>query len=113
MGQRMLRRFGQEILTPAHYEPPGFKSSNYDSFQFEDEPVNIKLGDVATPFHNVKMRIKTDKKQFDFKDEGAGDTTVGQPISNSGLDIEQDPLSQQALTFCFLLWGQLWYFTFF
>ncbi|XP_076450095.1 uncharacterized protein LOC143286420 [Babylonia areolata] len=82
-------------VTPADYEPPGFKSSNFDSFQFEDEPVNIKLGDVATPFHGVKMRIKTDKKQFDFKDEGSGDITGGQSISNSGLDMEQDGLSQQ------------------
>jgi len=36
----------------------------------------------------VKMRIKTDKKQFDFKDDGGEDIIIGKTISNSGLDNE-------------------------
>ena len=40
------------------------------------------------PFHSVKMRIKTDKKQFDFKDDGGEDIIIGKTISNSGLDNE-------------------------
>lgn len=34
------------------------------------------------------MRIKTDKKQFDFKDDGGEDIIIGKTISNSGLDNE-------------------------
>ncbi|KAK7099160.1 HORMA domain-containing protein 1-like isoform X2 [Littorina saxatilis] len=83
-------------VTPADYEPPGFKASDFDAFQFHDEPVNIKLGDVETPFHSVKMRIKTDKKQFDFKDDAPEDITLGQTISNSGLDNEPEGESQKA-----------------
>ncbi|XP_076115674.1 uncharacterized protein LOC143083287 [Mytilus galloprovincialis] len=56
-------------LTPGDYEPPGFKAAQTDSFQFEEEPMNIKVGDVTTPFHTIKMRIKTDKSQFEMKDE--------------------------------------------
>ena len=44
-----LSHFWKQIaVTPADYEPPGFKASNFDTFLFQDEPVNIKLGDVAT-----------------------------------------------------------------
>ncbi|CAG2226903.1 HOP1 [Mytilus edulis] len=35
-------------LTPGDYEPPGFKAAQTDSFQFEEEPMNIKVGDVTT-----------------------------------------------------------------
>lgn len=40
------------------------------------------------PFHGVKIRIRTDKKQFEFKDDGGEDIIIGKPISNSGLDNE-------------------------
>ncbi|XP_057290313.1 HORMA domain-containing protein 1-like [Hydractinia symbiolongicarpus] len=35
-------------VTPEDYNPPGFKDYNCDSFFFKDEPINIKVGDVAT-----------------------------------------------------------------
>lgn len=57
--------------TPTDYEPPGFKPAQSDSFVFEEEPMNIKVGDVATQFHTIKMRIKTDSKQFELKDDAA------------------------------------------
>lgn len=56
-------------VTPNDYEPPGFKAAQSDNFQFEEEPMNIKVGDVVTPFHSIKMRIKTDKSQFEMEDE--------------------------------------------
>ncbi|XP_025087650.1 HORMA domain-containing protein 2-like isoform X2 [Pomacea canaliculata] len=77
-------------ITPSDYEPPGFQPSDHDSFRFEEEPLNIKLGDVSTPFHGIKMRIKTDKKQFDIRDNETEETGEGQTISNSGLDKEQE-----------------------
>lgn len=46
-------------VTPEDYNPPGFKDYNCDSFFFKDEPINIKVGDVATQFHSLKLRIKT------------------------------------------------------
>lgn len=82
-------------VTPADYEPPGFKPSTCDSFRFQDEPVNIKLGDVSTPFHSVKMRIKTDKQQFDYQDDEADESSVRGTICNDGLDKDQDQESQK------------------
>lgn len=39
-------------VTPLDYEPPGFKSTpSEEDFQFKEEPVNIKVGDVATVSH--------------------------------------------------------------
>ena len=36
------------LVTPIDYEPPGFVSSDRETFDFEEEPVNIKVGDVST-----------------------------------------------------------------
>ena len=35
-------------VTPVDYEPPGFMSADHDNFAFEDEPMTINVGDVAT-----------------------------------------------------------------
>ena len=35
-------------MTPEDYEPPGFKAASSDNFHFEEEPMNIKVGDVTT-----------------------------------------------------------------
>ncbi|XP_067655644.1 HORMA domain-containing protein 1-like [Haliotis asinina] len=78
-------------VTPPDYEPPGFKAADTDGFKFDEEPTNIKVGDVATPFHTVKMRIKTDGKQFEMKEDPAQEEEVqevSQEISNNGLDNE-------------------------
>ncbi len=36
------------LVTPAEYEPPGFKACESDNFKFDEEPMNIKIGDVNT-----------------------------------------------------------------
>ena len=35
-------------MTPEDYEPPGFRFSDSDEFQFKEEPMNIRVGDVNT-----------------------------------------------------------------
>ncbi|XP_065645703.1 HORMA domain-containing protein 1-like [Hydra vulgaris] len=35
-------------VTPEDYNPPGFKDCSLDNFNFKDEPMNIKVGDVST-----------------------------------------------------------------
>lgn len=82
-------------VTPPEYEPPGFKPSATDSFHFDEEPVNIKIGDVSTTFHSIKMRMKTDKQQFDYQDTDEADRSiVGGTVD--GLDGDQDIQSQES-----------------
>ena len=38
-------------VTPEDYEPPGFQPTTSESFEFEESAVNIRIGEVATPFH--------------------------------------------------------------
>ena len=35
-------------VTPADYEPPGFRAAHPEGFRFDDETTNIRVGDVST-----------------------------------------------------------------
>ena len=35
-------------VTPPDYQPPGFQHSDVCEYSFKQEPLNIKVGDVAT-----------------------------------------------------------------
>ena len=63
-------------MTPADYEPPGFKPTNVDHFEFVDPPMNVKIGEVETNWHSVKLRIKAAQRHFDEEDENPMNTTA-------------------------------------
>ena len=46
-------------VTPEDYNPPGFKGCEAEEFDFKEEPINIKAGQVSTNFHSLKLRVKT------------------------------------------------------
>ncbi|XP_041365115.1 HORMA domain-containing protein 1-like isoform X2 [Gigantopelta aegis] len=89
-----MKLFYYDDCTPADYEPPGFKACESDSFTFEEEPMNIKVGDVTTPFHSVKLRIKTDGKQLEMMEDPNGNEAEMEErkneISDNGLDEEME-----------------------
>lgn len=97
-------------VTPSDYEPPGFKQTGNDFFFFVEEPLNIKVGDVSTPFHTVKLRIKTDCQQFEMKQDNKEEERCNKPDSinlepvtspennSQGADQHREEQGQQATT---------------
>ncbi|XP_060584894.1 HORMA domain-containing protein 1-like isoform X2 [Ruditapes philippinarum] len=75
-------------VTPEDYEPPGFKAADSDNFVFDEEPMTIKVGDVNTNYHSVKVRVKTDKKQFTMRDPNSQEHQITDAEINSGLDTD-------------------------
>lgn len=59
-----MKLYYYDAVTPEDYEPPGFQATSCEDFEFESSAVNVKVGDVSTPFHSVKLRIKTNSSQF-------------------------------------------------
>eukprot|EP01134_Creolimax_fragrantissima_P007354 CFRG7354T1 len=46
--------------TPEDYEPPYFKkTSEEDTFVFDHEYLQLRVGSIATPHHSMKLRIKS------------------------------------------------------
>uniref|UniRef100_A0A3Q3B4T9 HORMA domain containing 1 n=1 Tax=Kryptolebias marmoratus TaxID=37003 RepID=A0A3Q3B4T9_KRYMA len=54
-----------EDVTPPDYQPPGFKEAEGDVMEFEQEPVKLAMGEVATPFHCVKFDMATEKQRLE------------------------------------------------
>jgi len=52
-------------VTPQNYQPPGFKEDDNGTLIFEREPVNLKIGEVVTPFHSLRMNVTTERKRVD------------------------------------------------
>lgn len=54
-------------VTPQEYEPPGFKPSTCTDFQYEEEPVTINVGDVATVRYLYSCKLSScEKKRIYF-----------------------------------------------
>lgn len=51
-------------VTPPDYEPPGFQAASGEEEGLADSTMNIRVGDVLTPFHCVKLRIRTQCQQL-------------------------------------------------
>lgn len=52
-------------VTPQDYQPPGFKEAEGDTMEFEREPVKLTMGEVATPFHTLKMDMATERQRLE------------------------------------------------
>lgn len=52
-------------VTPAEYQPPGFKEGECDRLWFEGVPVHFKVGEVQTAFHTLRVRITAEKGRME------------------------------------------------
>ncbi|XP_041659186.1 zebrafish testis-expressed 38 [Cheilinus undulatus] len=57
-------------ITPADYQPPGFKEGECDSLWFEGTAMHFKVGDVQTAFHTLRMRVSAEKGRLEKLQEG-------------------------------------------
>uniref|UniRef100_UPI00398EAA0B HORMA domain-containing protein 1 isoform X2 n=1 Tax=Pristiophorus japonicus TaxID=55135 RepID=UPI00398EAA0B len=76
-------------VTPPDYQPPGFKEGTSENMMFEGEPVFLSVGEVATPFHVLKVKVTTDierMQQMD-KDPQKGD---GYSQATHGGEMDQN-----------------------
>lgn len=65
-----MKLYYYDDVTPADYEPPGFKATTDSEILFDKETTKIAIGEVDTPFHSVKVRVKTSKDQFTMEEDG-------------------------------------------
>ncbi|XP_076135746.1 HORMA domain-containing protein 1 [Alosa pseudoharengus] len=56
-------------VTPQEYQPPGFKEGTSDSITFEKEGVKLTMGEVATPFHTLKVDVTTERERLEQIDD--------------------------------------------
>lgn len=57
-------------VTPADYQPPGFKEGECDSLWFEGMAVHFKVGEVQTAFHTLRVRVSAEQVRLEKLQEG-------------------------------------------
>lgn len=57
-------------VTPADYQPPGFKEGECDSLWFEGMAVHFKLGEVQTAFHSLRFHVSAEQGRLEKLQEG-------------------------------------------
>lgn len=57
-------------VTPADYEPPGFKEGECDNLWFEGMAVNFKVGEVQTAFHTLRVRMSAEQSRLEKLQQG-------------------------------------------
>ncbi|CAN2391111.1 HORMA domain containing 1, partial [Pristimantis euphronides] len=109
-----MKLFYYDEVTPIDYQPPGFKEGTCDSIMFEGEPMYLSVGEVATPFHTIKIRVTTEKDRMENieknilksvenkspiqaievdMDEAQDTGTVDEPLHDHSVDFEKNDIA--------------------
>ncbi|XP_069796317.1 HORMA domain-containing protein 1 isoform X2 [Narcine bancroftii] len=97
-------------VTPPDYQPPGFKEGSSESMMFEGDPIFLSVGEVATPFHLLKLKVTTEsermgqvEKNLQKEAKSSSSTTQGVEMDRNGqVEIndtfpEESPAASQTL----------------
>eukprot|EP01135_Chromosphaera_perkinsii_P004811 Nk52_evm42s296 gene=Nk52_evmTU42s296 len=92
-----MKIFYYDERTPATYQPPFFKDCEENiPFEFVDEPLNIKVGNIDTPHHSLKLRIQSGCQRFAIPaEEETASSDREDSITTSG---DSPPISPSAST---------------
>ncbi|XP_029437461.1 HORMA domain-containing protein 1 isoform X2 [Rhinatrema bivittatum] len=63
-----MKLFYYDEVTPLDYQPPGFKEGDCEGMMFEGDPMHLNVGEVATPFHVLKVKVTTEKERMEHLD---------------------------------------------
>nr|XP_057922760.1 zebrafish testis-expressed 38 isoform X2 [Doryrhamphus excisus] len=65
-----MKLYYYDDITPAGYEPPGFKEGESDSLWFQGTAVHFTLGEVQTTFHTFQVRVSAQQDRLGKLQEG-------------------------------------------
>ncbi|XP_071372861.1 zebrafish testis-expressed 38 [Centroberyx affinis] len=65
-----MKLYYYDDITPADYEPPGFKEGKCDSLWFEGMAVHFGVGEVQTAFHTLKVRVAAEQGRLEKLQKG-------------------------------------------
>ncbi|TNN81524.1 HORMA domain-containing protein 1 [Liparis tanakae] len=88
-----MKLYYYDDVTPADYQPPGFKEGECDSLWFEGMAVHFKVGEVQTAFHTLRVRVSAEQSRLEKLQEGTH-TRETKHVSQSNppeRDTIQDP----------------------
>ncbi|XP_077113842.1 HORMA domain-containing protein 1 isoform X4 [Ranitomeya variabilis] len=87
-----MKLFYYDEVTPLDYQPPGFKEGTCDGMMFEGEPMYLNVGEVATPFHTLKVRVTTEKDRIENIEKNIlRNAEIKTPLVTTQMDVDETP----------------------
>uniref|UniRef100_A0A673AN51 Zebrafish testis-expressed 38 n=1 Tax=Sphaeramia orbicularis TaxID=375764 RepID=A0A673AN51_9TELE len=86
-----MKLYYYDDITPADYEPPGFKEGECDSLWFEGMAVHFRVGEVQTPFHTLKVNVSAEQGRLEKLQDG-------NHLRESKVHTEKPPKEDKAIT---------------
>uniref|UniRef100_H3CNB7 Zebrafish testis-expressed 38 n=1 Tax=Tetraodon nigroviridis TaxID=99883 RepID=H3CNB7_TETNG len=83
-----MKLYYYDDITPADYQPPGFKKGECDSLWFEGTAVHFRVGEVQTLFHTLRVRVSAEEGRLKKFQEG--NRLIGTKQA-----IQRDPLASK------------------
>ncbi|XP_061694258.1 zebrafish testis-expressed 38 [Syngnathoides biaculeatus] len=77
-----MKLYYYDEITPADYEPPGFKEGTCDSLWFEGTAMHLTVGDVQTTFHTFQVRVSADQSRLEKLQDGDRQKETEQMIAS-------------------------------
>ncbi|XP_041804868.1 zebrafish testis-expressed 38 [Chelmon rostratus] len=65
-----MKLYYYDDITPADYQPPGFREGHCDSLWFEGLAVHFTVGEVQTAFHTLRVRVSAEQGRLEKLQEG-------------------------------------------
>ncbi|MEE6511803.1 hypothetical protein FKM82_018593 [Ascaphus truei] len=85
-----MKLFYYDEVTPKDYQPPGFKEGDSEGMMFEGEPMYLNVGEVATPYHVLKVKVTTEKERMENIEKNIlKDGETKPPTQPIRLDLEE------------------------
>ncbi|XP_071971217.1 HORMA domain-containing protein 1 isoform X2 [Engystomops pustulosus] len=103
-----MKLFYYDEVTPIDYQPPGFKEGTCEGMMFEGDPMYLNVGEVATPFHTIKVRVTTEKDRMEHMEKDIlKDVESKAPVQAIKMDVDEaqdtgsmdETLHEQSLDF--------------
>ncbi|KAM8921474.1 HORMA domain-containing protein 1 [Pelodytes ibericus] len=93
-----MKLFYYDEVTPEHYQPPGFKEGSCEGMMFEGEPMYLNVGEVATPFHVLKVKVTTEKDRMEDVEKNLLKDRETKSPQSIRLDTEEGEKPDQTMT---------------
>ncbi|XP_076828235.1 zebrafish testis-expressed 38 [Brachyhypopomus gauderio] len=108
-----MKLYYYDDVTPANYEPPGFKEGVCDSLWFEGTAVHFRVGDLHTPFHLLKVGVAAEQGRAtklqeenhlresvqDSSNQSCHPTTVSQVVEGHSVEADLPSEDESAAQF--------------
>uniref|UniRef100_A0A3P9KLG5 Zebrafish testis-expressed 38 n=1 Tax=Oryzias latipes TaxID=8090 RepID=A0A3P9KLG5_ORYLA len=92
-----MKLYYYDDITPADYQPPGFKEGVYDHLWFEGMPVHFKVGEVHTSYHALRVQVSVEQSQVEklqrrdsLKESGPLTVDEEKKVPSKKMDTEGD-----------------------